>query len=128
MSGWTNVTMLAQDDEDTDAIEARLSDEWERRSSGYADNTVVERRGIDHEVAAQQWANHFPEADRILVISANDTSDSGTGTLFTVEDGEVEQVAEKAGYAGANGKDVVGYFREEHDAKGYASWEAGGRM
>jgi hypothetical protein len=60
-------------------------------------------------------------ADRVLIVSANDTSDSGAGILFErKEDGSVEKVDEETGYHGAKGKDVTGYFRDEHNISGKA--------
>jgi len=58
----------------------------------------------------------------VLIINANDTSDSGSGRLYALRDGTLEIVEEEQGYEGARGHDVTGYFREEYDINGRATF------
>lgn len=61
-------------------------------------------------------------AEKVLIVSANDTSDSGCGALFKRdEQGQPKFVEEWSGYERARGNDVVGYFRDEHNISGKAS-------
>jgi len=77
--------------------------------------------GSNSKKKAQELMNECPYADKVLIISANDTSDSGCGVLYERnENGKAEMVDEHTGYHGAKGKDVTGYFREEHNISGRA--------
>lgn len=79
-------------------------------------------RGDALPSVAKEILKDCPYAERVLVIHANDTSDSGKGYLYQLDDdGEFEKVDEWAGYEGAVGRDVAGYFREEHRISGLAS-------
>lgn len=129
MSGWTVLTFEFEDDERKEEVDEELRSQYEGRqpptAEGYGDVTVQLERGISRSGAAKRWAEDYPDANRIVVIQANDTSDAGDGTLFDVdEDGNVEQIDEKHGYEGARGRDVTGYFGDEYGLSGYASWEA----
>lgn len=130
MSGWTAVTLHAETEEENEQLNENIEAEYGgngRRpwtADGYADRTIQVERGADHEGVARMLADEFPLADRIIVVSANDTTDSGYGTLFDVGDGSVEEIDRKEGYEGAKGRDVTGYFREEYGVTGYATWEA----
>lgn len=62
-----------------------------------------------------------PYVQRILIISANDTSDSGAGELYKRDgDGGAVLVDHWVGYEAAHGQDVRGHFREEHNISGVA--------
>jgi hypothetical protein len=140
MSGWTNLTIHASDEETNERIDQELREEYTGRrpysATGFADRTVKVERGANHEYAAKGFAKKFPEAKWIIVIAANDTSDSGNGTLFRVtlsQDGSpdqrfnqhpVKEIDHKQGYERARGSDVVGHFRDEHGVKGYCELEA----
>lgn len=140
MSGWTNLTIHASDDEANERIDQELRDEYTGKrpytATGWADRTVKVGRGAKHYRAAREFAEKFPEAEYIVVVSANDTSDSGDGTLFRVTlsaDGSederfnehpIKKIDEKSGYEGASGRDVTGYFRDEHGIIGHASMGA----
>ena len=129
MSGWTVLTFEFEDDEQAAIVDEALRIEYDGQraptATGYADCTVQLERGISREQAAERWANEYPDANRIVVVQANDTTDSGDGTLFNVDDnGNVEQIDEKHGYEGARGRDVTGYFGDEYGLSGYSTWEA----
>lgn len=140
MSGWTALTIHVEDDETEECIDQELREEYTGRepysATGYADCTVQVGRHANHESVARDFAKEFPEASHIVVVSANDTSDSGYGSLFRVtlaNDGSkderfnehpVKQIDSMHGYEGARGSDVTGYFRKEHGIRGYESWEA----
>lgn len=78
-------------------------------------------RGEDCSGIATTILDECDAANRVLVVAANDTTDSGTGWLYEEQDGTVKQVDETSGYMGAQAKDVIGYFREEHDIDGRAN-------
>lgn len=130
MSGWTVVTLHAEDDEDEEQLQENINDEYDNgerdppTASGYGDRTIQEHRGANHKALARTYSEEFPLADTIVVVAANDTTDSGRGTLFDVSDGSVEEIDSKEGYEGARGRDVTGYFQDEHNVNSYATWEA----
>jgi len=128
MSGWTAVTLHASDEETNEAIDRELREAYQGAevwtAEGYADRTVQVERGANHQTTADTLADEFPEVEDIVVVSANDTSDSGYGTVFNIEDGVVEKVDSKEGYEGARGRDVTGYIEDEHGLRCYATWEA----
>lgn len=128
MSGWTALTIHASDDEQAVIIDEALRQEYTGRepysAEGYADCTVQVGRGVSHSAVARKFAEEFPDAEHIIVVSANDTSDSGRGTLFSIENGTIEEVDSMDGYEGAMGRDVTGYFQEEYGVTGYSSFEA----
>jgi len=78
-------------------------------------------RAEDCSGIAKTILDECEAANRVLVVAANDTSDSGTGWLYERHEGSVTKVDTKEGYMGAQAKDVIGYFREEHDIEGRAS-------
>jgi hypothetical protein len=135
MSGWTAVTVhppkgLSESAENkaNNAIEQYLSEEYGSDSiptaDGYADRTIQVERGADHRKWGERLFEEIPEAKYVVAVSANDTSDSGYGTVLKREDGNTVIIDEKDGYEGAKGNDVVGYIRDEHNLHGYSSWEA----
>jgi hypothetical protein len=128
MSGWTAVTLHASDEETNERIDRELREAYNGgtvwTAEGYADRTVQVERGANHQTTAEILAEEFPEVEDIVVVSANDTSDSGFGTVFNVENGAVTKVDSKEGYEGAKGRDVTGYIRDEHGLKCHATWEA----
>lgn len=132
MSGWSVVTLHASNSEENEKLNEdvnRLYGDPEDvndvpHAGGYAERTIQEARGANHKALARKYADKFGRAEQIIVVSANDTSDSGYGTLFDVTENGVEKVERWEGYEGAVGRDVTGYFREEYGVKGYATWEA----
>lgn len=80
---------------------------------------------IKSEVADLLGEIEKKEGDKVLIIRANDTTDSGSGELYKfveLECGRIhlESVDEKIGYEGARARDVTGYFREEHGVNGFS--------
>lgn len=129
MSGWTAATLNVSDEQTRDAIDSAMRELWSETDAwtaeGYAETTVQVERSAYHDVVTEELSQFFPQVEYIAIVSANDTSDSGYGTLFKVNDiNDVEKVDEKQGYGGAKGRDVTGYFDEEHHVRSYASWEA----
>ena len=129
MSGWTCLTFEFEDGERAEEVDAELREHYQGRqpptAEGYADCSIQLERGINRAGAARKWAGEYPDANRIIVVQANDTSDCGDGALFDVDsDGNVREIETKEGYEGALGNDVTGYFRDEYSIKGYSSWEA----
>lgn len=114
-----------------DQVIQYLQKNWDEDSSGsygltYDDFTFQHSvRGLGYDggkSVAQQIFDECPAAGRVLIICANDTSDSGDGWLYERdEDGNAKLVDEKSGYEGCVGRDVQGYFREEHNISGLAS-------
>lgn len=140
MSGWTALTIHADDEETNERIDRELREKYEGSepytAEGYADRTVQVGRHANHRDTAKEFAEQFPEAEYIVVVSANDTSDTGTGSLFQVtlcndgsKDGRfnqhpTKQIDSETGYQGARGKDVTGYFRREYGLQSYCTYEA----
>lgn len=111
---------------DDDAINWYLDQEYPEDSSGYGKRTVQIPRNADHKKWAVILTEDVPKVvEKVAIVSANDTSDSGYGTVWDVDDdGTVEKIDEKDGYEGAEGRDVTGYIKEEYGLLSYASWEA----
>lgn len=126
----------AQTQAGTVEVETKIGEWWEKRieeKGGEYDELTYDpqtakygpralaREPKKSEKFAQNIMDDCPYADKVLIISANDTSDSGCGVLYERnEDGEAELVDEHTGYEGAKGKDTEGYFREEHNISGNA--------
>ena len=130
MSGWTAATLNFEDEDDKQQADARLRETFTGTrpwtATGYADTTVQVDRGANHFSVAEELAEAHPEAESIAVVSANNTSSSGYGTLFSVANNgqRIEKVDSKEGYEGAKGRDVTGYFSDEYGVRSYASFEA----
>lgn len=93
----------------------------------YTDHTLLwGPRGLAHDKSdaqdrAEEIFDACDNAKRVLIISANDTSDSGVGVLFGRDgDGGAREIDYKEGYEGAVGADVRGYFKDKHDIRGKA--------
>jgi hypothetical protein len=131
MSGWTAITMhppadLSSEAEDTanEQIEAQMNDYYGDDADGYADRTAQLPRSCDHRKYVEDAFDNVPSAGRCVIISANDTSDSGYGHAYEMRDGSCVEIAEMYGYEGARGEDVRGYIKEETGLRGYPWWEA----
>lgn len=87
----------------------------DRHGASYTNEPAAE--GI-----AERLLDECEYVQRVLIVSANDTSDSGAGELYERgDDGSPELVDHWTGYEGAVGRDVTGYFSEEHSISGCAS-------
>lgn len=129
-STWTNVTVEPADDipdelkssanppTPEEVVKVRLEEFGEYV---YNDDYPSIQRGRtpNPEELAQEIADTMP-AHRILIIRVSDSTHAGSGILYTVEDGTVEEVDSWDGYERAKGHDVVGYFKDEHQAYGTA--------
>lgn len=140
MSGWTALTLQFKDEQVKEEVDRELCEKYTGRepytADGYADTTIQVGRFADHKDVAETLAAEYPRATHIAVVSANDTSDSGHGTLFRVtlsNDGSnneqfdehpIKQIDRKEGYEGACGSDVTGYFAEKYGVRSYETWEA----
>ena len=140
MSGWSALTLNFDNEQYEEEVDAVLRQEYTGRdpytAEGYANTTVQVGRHADHRSVAAEFAEEFPRARSIVVVSANDTTDSGHGTLFRVtlsNDGSndrrfnehpVKEIDRKEGHNGAQARDVVGYFDDMHGVRCYNSWEA----
>lgn len=109
-------------------IERYLQDEHGEDADGYADRTVQLPRGMSDDLAIKVANAAFDEcaaAGRVAIVTANDTSDSGSyWYLERNETGGATLVDQWDGYEGARGNDAVGRLQEQHDMRGYCSWEA----
>lgn len=122
MSGWKTATVELDTDDPEEAVKSvaerhenvKLIEEDTIAMAGY-DAGI--RRRVD-EIIEESEA----DTGRVLIINANDTSDNGSGRLYALEDGTLEIVEEEHGYEGARGHDVTGYFREEYDINGRATF------
>jgi len=122
MSGWKTATLEL----DTDDLEEAVDTVAERHENvkklshdtiGMGGYDAGIRRRVD-EIIEESEA----DTGRVLIINANDTSDSGSGILYALRDGRLEIVEEEHGYEGARGHDVTGFFREEYDINGRATF------
>jgi len=122
MSGWKTATLELDTDDLEEAVDTvaerhenvKLIEEDTIAMAGY-DAGI--RRRVDEIIEESET-----DTGRVLIINANDTSDSGSGRLYALRDGTLEIVEEEQGYEGARGHDVTGYFREEYDINGRATF------
>jgi len=124
MSGWTAATLHGNNNE---LLEGLVTEYYPEDGSGYAERTIQLPRSCDHESQACILVEQFGmvNINYITIVSANDTSDSGYGTVWAVtEESYVEKIDEKQGYEGAKGRDVIGYIDQEYGLSSYASFEA----
>jgi len=131
MSGWTAITMhppatLSFETRDTanEQIEAQMNEHYGDSADGYADRTAQLPRSCNHREYAEDAFDNVPSAGRCVIISANDTSDSGYGHAYEMINGNCMEIAEMHGYEGARGNDVRGYIKDETGLSGYRTWEA----
>lgn len=125
MSGWKTATIKNR--EKTHKINQTINDSGEEVKK-LSDNAIG-MRGYEAEIEdkiAEILQDAEVENGQVLIIEANDTTDSGHGTLFDIkelkENGSVEltQIDSKTGYEGAMANDVTGYFRDEHGISGFS--------
>jgi hypothetical protein len=144
MSGWTNVTIEPGDSQPEPSANPRDADEQIRThlEDVYGEDAIFPRDPPTFRAPSRHWgdpddaysstvrhvpteiedlATECPTVERILVIYTDDTGDEGIGWLYDVDaDDTVEPLEEWAGYSGAMGRDVAGYFEEEHRISGTA--------
>lgn len=86
-------------------------------SKGYAEylRHCKSLRVADQETAEKKLKPLMEEGDKLAIVEANNTTDSGVGYLLQLQDGDLELIDQKEGYEGARASDVTGYFREEHN-------------
>lgn len=125
MSGWATATINFNREVEESKIKEQIADKvaggqiFSRRKEGtYLDYTIW---GYDGAGKAREIAKQVAEdGDEVVIIEANDTSDSGRGVLYEMNGGELEKVDEWGGYEGAKGRDVVGYMAENHNVSSVA--------
>jgi hypothetical protein len=144
MSGWTNVTVVPKDDCPPEAS-SRQRDPAERLYESLArefgEDAMFPRNPTTFRAPIRHWGDppnpyssdpndapeeikelveEFPLIGDVLVIYTDDTGDEGIGWYYDVTEDGVECVDEFAGYQGAMGRDVVGYFEDEYRVGGTA--------
>jgi len=128
MSGWKTATIKNR--EKTDKINQTINDKDrnDEEVKKLSDNAIG-MRGYEAEIEdkiAEILQDAEVENGQVLIIEANDTTDSGHGTLFDIKElkengsAELTQIDSKNGYEGAMAKDVTGYFRDEHGISGFS--------
>lgn len=129
MSGWKTATIKT---EDTDNLNMEINnrDQKQKDFTKLSDN-AFRLYGYEAEIQ-DEIAEILHEAEinkgQVLVIEANDTTDSGQGTLYSIEElkenqsVKMTQIDSESGYEGARASDVTGYFREEHHINGYTGY------
>lgn len=132
MSSWTTLTLNTNDDDLDEKLDKDIRNLYPDSGCGNGKRTVNFNGYIDHNQKAKKFAEEFPEAEYIIVISTNDTSDRGRGTLFEItinSDFEMNEefnehpiikIDEKKGIEGAIGGDVVEYFNTEYGLDSYS--------
>jgi len=114
MSGWKTATVEIEDVEDAvdEAVERRPEvKKLTYDTIGMAGYEAPIMKVVDEII-------HGVDQGRILIIEANDTTDSGSGTLYEISEDGVEVKKTHYGYEGARAEDVRGYFEEHHDISG----------
>jgi hypothetical protein len=112
MSGWKTARFHVEGDVDG-KIESYC--EGNEYASKRGLNGIV-IRGYDAEIKKAVRKIIPGEEGKVLIVEANDTSDSGDAFLYEItEDYELEHVETKRGYEGARGYDAIGYMRDEYD-------------
>lgn len=131
MSGWTTATIKTDKkqslEKNLNYIVTKREDTKKLNDNtigvgGYGTETIRKRIS---EIVINAKLNI---GDQILLIEANNTTDSGIGYLYRItgihqekEEIEIVKVDEKQGHEGANARDVTGYFRDNHDINGRAN-------
>lgn len=122
MSGWKTATLETDTDDLEEAIET-VADRHENVTKISDDTIGMGGYGAVIDTRVDEIIDESEaETGRVLIINANDTSDSGTGRLYELTEDGLELVEEEHGYEGARGHDVTGYFREEHNINGRATF------
>jgi len=116
MSGWTNVRVEANTSI-TEELGSFMEGEYGERARTYADD-VFQPLGYsgrnEREALAQIIIDEFMmEVERVAIICANDTSDSGVGEIYENRNGTAEEIFHKNGYDRARGSDVCGEMEDE---------------
>lgn len=144
MSEWTNVTIEPGVPVPEPSANPRSASEqvYDYLDAEYGSDAVLQREPPTFRAPVRHWgdpsyaysesvryvpdeianlAEECPTVERILVIYTDDTGDEWIGWLYTVDTDDVVKVVEEwSGYAGALGRDVAGYFAEEHRIEGTA--------
>jgi len=125
MSGWKTATIKNRDK--TDKINHAIN-RTGKEVKKLSDNAIG-MGGYEADIQ-DKVAELLQEAEiengQVLIIKANNTTDSGDGTLYEIKElkdnGSVEltQKDSKVGYEGAMANDVTGYFRDEHGISGFS--------
>jgi len=116
MSGWKTATVEIEDVEDAvdEVVERRPEvKKLTRDTIGMAGYEAPIMKVVDEIIEGV-------DQGRILVINANDTTDSGSGTLYEISEDGIEIGETHHGYEGARAEDVRGYFEEHYDISGMA--------
>jgi hypothetical protein len=114
VSGWKTATVEIEDvsDEVDEAVERRPEvKKLTYDTIGMAGYEAPIMKVVDEIVDGV-------DQGRVLVIEANDTTDSGSGRLYEISEDGVEIKETHHGYEGARAQDVRGYFEEHHDISG----------
>lgn len=122
MTGWKTATIQTEKNIKTE-IQNALSNR--EHATNYGDNAF---RLPGYEAPIKKTVKQvIKEAEltkgKIAIINANDTTDSGTGTVYRIQSPEtVEELSSYKGYEGAMARDVTGQIREEHDINPHAGY------
>lgn len=129
MSGWKTATIKTENTQELN-MEINHRDKEKKGFTKLSDNAFRlfgYEAEIEDEIAEILHETEI-ENGQVLLIEANDTTDSGQGILYDIKElrdtGEVEmtQIDTKRGYEGAIARDVTGYFREEHGVNGHTGY------
>lgn len=106
------------DGADTERVRQRLLDgDTFDRADEYGEWTVVVGRGSDTESAVDELRAVGDAVERGLVLHVYDTTMTGVGTYYEIEDGDPVEIDACEG-AERYGVDVVDYFKREYGVDG----------
>lgn len=129
MTDWMNVTVetysdiqgsYAMVDDPESVARSCLEEELGGEVLPRSPLTVQTQRVKDLSSLAQQLFEACPVIERILLVRISSSTHAGDGALYERDNtqGTGKKVDEWGGYEGAQGADVVGYFRENYNIKG----------
>lgn len=125
MSGWKTATIKTESEAELTKQINHLDNEKENFKKLGATSFGMGGYDVDIKQTIAELLTEVDvrKGDEILIIEANNTTDSGSGYLYEIKSTnslEVEDKDEKHGYEGARARDVVGYFRENHGISGFS--------
>jgi len=121
MSGWFCATLIFDNNKTAKVMQKvleRSEETFERPRR--EENTVKVTLQMNYYL--EKVEKLLNEDERVIVVVANDTTDSGYGILYKKTEDGLEEIEKKNGYEGAEAYDVAGYFQDEYDVRPRVHW------